>query len=190
MRELDRVAGPPDDRAQARTREEQQAGDRQQHAENRRAGRPQSDRDDGLERAPDGAAVRIAEHEQEARQRDPQTELERTHVDELAPGDDERSEWHQHHGRQVCGRPDRTGHEVGDRAAVEPEPQDRRQEDAQRDEGEADQLRVVMRPRSTAPCAFLHATRRLRGRLVDPPFARHAWAFSLPALSPAGRRTP
>jgi hypothetical protein len=181
MRKLHGVTGAPDDRAQARAGEEQQARNREQDAEDRGAGRPEADRHDRLERLADGAAVRLAEGEQQSGHRHRKPELERADVDELAARDDERTERYEHDRCQVRRSPDGVGDEVTDRAPAESEPENRSEEHAQADQGEPDELRMMMRPRPATPARpLLHAAGRLWGHLVDPPFARHPRALLAP----------
>ena len=118
---------------------------RQQDAEDRRSGRAEPERRERLEAVADDAAVTRAERQQQAGERDCETEPERAHVDQLALRHHQRAERDEHERRDVGGRPDRGLDEVADRAAAEAEPEHGRQEDADRAEREPDQLRVVMR---------------------------------------------
>ena len=77
-----------------------------EHAEDRRAGRAEADRDDALEAVADRAALRVAEREQQPGDRDAEAEPERPHVDECAARDDQRAERHEDERRQVRGGAD------------------------------------------------------------------------------------
>ena len=151
MRTVQLVAGAAEDRAQAGARQEQEAGDRQEDAEDRRAGRAEPECDQRLEAVADETAVRRAERQQQARERDRQAELERPNVDEGALRDDQAAERDEDHRCQVRGCAERAPCELADRAAAEAEPEDGGEEHAERGEAEADQLRMLMGMRELDP---------------------------------------
>ena len=171
-----RVPGAAQDRAEARTGQEERAGDREQDAEDRRAGRAEAERHERLEPVADETAVRRAERQHHPCECDAEAEPEGAHVDERALGDHQRADRYQDDGRQVGGRTDGRLDEVRDRAAVEPEPEDGREEDAAGGQAEADELGVVVRvrPRLLLAAALPDAAGRSRGRLVGPLLAHHA----------------
>ena len=181
MRRAHRAAGAAENRAEARPGEQEDAGQREHDAENGRAARADRERDEPLEGLAEPAAVVGAERQLEADERDRQAEPERADVDEPALAHDQGTERHEDDRREICGRPDPAAHEVGDGPTAEPEPEDRRQEDAEPGEAEPDQLRVVMAARLLPldlGAAFLDPRRSLRGRPVDPLGARHAVPFA------------
>ena len=153
------VAGATQDRAQAGAGQEEGAGDRQQDAEDRGAGRAEPERDERLEGVSERAAVPGAERQHQAGERDGEPELERADVDERALGDHQRAERHEDDRREVRGRAEPALHEIADRAAAEPEPEHGREKDADRAEGEPDQLRMWWAwrrgPRFLPPRRFL-----------------------------------
>ena len=124
------MPGPAQDRAQARAGEEQQAGQRQQDAEDRRAGRAEAERDQIFEAAAEGAAVAGAERQHQADDREREAEAERANVDERAARDDQHAERDEDERRQVGGVADALLDQMADRAAVEAEPEDGGEEDA------------------------------------------------------------
>src|SRR6202007_2099912 len=93
-----------------------------------------------------------------------QAELEGPDVDELTARDDERTEWNENERREVGGGADSGRREAAHGAAGEAEPEDRAEEDPDPDQGETDQLGVVVRPCTAAPPgrAFLDPAGRLR----------------------------
>ena len=106
------VARAAEDRAQARARQEEHAGDREEDAEDRRAGRAEPERDERLEAVADEAAVRGAERQHQPGQRNGEPELERPNVDERALRHHQRPERDEDDRREVGGGADRAPREV------------------------------------------------------------------------------
>ena len=180
VRGADCVPRAAEDRAERRAGQEQDAGDREQDAEDRRAGRTETERNDPLGSAAHGSPVPATQGEHQAEQAGGQPEAEWTDGNECALGDDEHSHRDQDHRRQVRGIPDRIADEMRDGAAAQPEPEDGREKDADRDEGKADQLGAVMcrHPCALRPRTPLGPGRRFWGRLMNPPSARHDGHFA------------
>src|SRR5581483_2336403 len=131
------VSGAADERAERGAGQEEDAGDRQQDAEDRAAGMADAEADDALEPGPEQPSVRAPEREQQPEQPDREPEPERAHVDELAAGDYEGADRDERERQHVRGPADRGGGGVADGAAREPEPEDAGEEDAERAGGEA-----------------------------------------------------
>ena len=131
-----------------------------------------------LQPAADRAAVTRAQRREQAEARHRQAGAERVHVDERAASHHQGADDDEGHRRDVRGRADRRSEAVGDPAAdhasAPPEVQDRRQEDAQRDEPEPDELGVLLVLR--LPLAPLRADARGQARLERAllPASRHA----------------
>ena len=121
------------------------AGDRQQHAEDRRAGRAEADRNHALETVADRAALSVAQRQEQPGDCHAEAEPERPHVDECAARDDQRAERDKDERRQVRGGADGCLHGMRDRPTAEPEPQDSGDEDARADEPEPDELGMRLR---------------------------------------------
>ena len=144
MRALDGVPRAAHDRAEAGAGQEERAGERQQHAEDRRAGRAEPERDERLERVSERAAVTGAERQHQPGERDAEAEPEGPDVDQFALRHHQGAERHEHQRRDVRGSPHGRLHEVADRPAAEAEPEHGREEDADRAERQPDQLGIVM----------------------------------------------
>ena len=147
---------------------------------------PSAEGDEPLEPVPEETAVAGAERQHQAGERDAQAEAERAHVDQRALRDDHHAERDEDDRRQVGGGADRRVGEVLDRAAVEAEPEDGGEEDAEAGEAEADQLRMLVRVGERIPAALAHrplldAAGRLWGGLVGPLSARHEGALRVAA---------
>jgi len=184
VRGAHRAPGASEDRAQTGASQEEHPRNREENAEDRCTARAEPEADKVSEALAEQAAVAGAETEHQAREREAEPEPERAHVDEGAPRDDQRTERDQHERGQVGGCADPSMDEVRDGAAVEAEPEDRGQEDAKPGQAEAHQLGMVVSVSPLRLCAaLLHARGRFRGRLMDPPFTRHARHFA-PGGSP------
>ena len=178
------VAGPAEDRAEARAGQEQHSGDGQEDAEDRGAGRAEPQCDERLEPVADETAVRGAEGQQQTGERDRKAELERPHVDERALCHHQGSERDENDRCEIRRSADRALCETCDRPAAEAEPQHGGEEHPDGGEAEPDQLGMLVSVRKAKPFPtalphrpFLDAAGRLRGGLVGPLAARHGGAL-------------
>ncbi len=180
MRRADGGAGSAQERAERGAGQEEDPEERQQHAEDRRPGRPDALRDEVAELSPDPAAVRGAEREHQPDDGDAEAEPERADGNQGAPRDDEAAERDQDQRRDVGGPADHAPGRIRHRPAAQAEPEHARQEDPERGEPEPDQLRVMVTGALLRPPPRL-AGRRLRPRLRGARTAaclRHASLFA------------
>ena len=108
-------------------------GDREQHAEDRRAGRAEAERDDALEAVADRPPWLSPSVSSSPTTATPRPSRNGPHVDERAARDDQRAERHEDQRRQVRGRarrPPSTASATG--PPLKPEPEDGGEEDAER----------------------------------------------------------
>ncbi len=158
---LHHVAGAPEDRAGRGARHEQESAEQKCPTDDRRAGRPDERRERSADRHPDPASRVFAEQRHEAEEAHPHAEPERADLEQLAaceqqPSEgDEREREHvrgvAHHIRQDVGEPRANG------ATVEAEVEDRREDEPEREQRQAEELVLVLR--ALSPCPLLHARR-------------------------------
>jgi hypothetical protein len=105
--------------------------------------------------------VRGAERSQQPERCDHQAGPEGAHVDECAPSHHQRADADEGDGGDVRGSADRTRETVGDDAPDHPaapaQVEDRREEDAERQQPEPDELVVLLAPDASLARPFLHA---------------------------------
>ena len=141
----DGMARAAEDRAERHAGQEEHAGDRQQHAEDRRARRAETERDDPFGSAAHGSPVPATQGEHQAEQARSQPEPERAEGDEGASRNDEHAERNEDDRCEIGGIAHRARTRCGDRSAAQSEPEHGGEKDADRDERKPDQLRAVMR---------------------------------------------
>ncbi len=136
------------DRAGRGAGEEQRAGDERRHADDERAGRAEELREAAAEQAADRAAVIRAEGDQQAGDREHEPGAERPHLDERAAKEHERADDRQRDRHGVRGAaddiPERRLDLLADDAALPAHQEQRGQEEPERGEPEADQLRMLV----------------------------------------------
>jgi len=152
-----------DECARRRAREQQRPDYECEDADDQRARGADEQPEELLEAAADRAAVRRAERCQEPECRHDQPGPEGAHVDEGAPGDHQRADGDEGDRCDVGGRSDRARESVGDHAAGHPpapaQVEDGREEDAERQEPEPDELVVLCAPHASLASPLLHARR-------------------------------
>src|SRR5262249_468882 len=170
------VTRMPQDRAEGRSREQQRADEQERDAENGRPGRAERDADGAAEQLADVAALVAAERDHQAAGDDDETCPERPDVDEFAPGDHERAERDKRDGHDPRRAADQCVEAVDERAAdvaaVPAEVEDAREEDPEREERKAPELRVPVAPRLLGR-ALLDPARRLGTQTRPTLLARH-----------------
>jgi hypothetical protein len=159
---LDGVPRAPDECARGRAGQKQRADHQREDADDQRPGRADEQAEELLEPTAEGAPVRRAESGQQSERGDDQPGPKRAHVDERAPRHHQRADDDERDGSDVGGRADRADEAVRDRAADHPpapaEVEDRGEEEAERQQPEADELVVLLAADPPAPArALLHA---------------------------------
>ena len=184
---------PPEDRAERGAGEEQRADEQQQRAEDRRAGGADRDADGAAEHLAEIAALVAAERDHQPEGEDAEPHAERAHVDERAARDHQAADGDERDRQPPRGAADQRVEAVDERAAdvaaVPADVEDAAEEEPERDEAEAPELRVVEAPR----------LRGLRGGLLPPGadgfrtqralalLARHEGPFARAAHAPSPR---
>src|SRR5579862_8125760 len=144
MRLAHHVSRAAHDRAERDAGEEEHADDRQQDPDDRRAGRTDRKAERPLESPPEVAAVPTAERGHQAEEADAEPETERPQRDQLAARDDQRAERTEDRGREKGGPAGERLRRVPDRPTGKTEPEHGRQEDADGDQREADELGMTV----------------------------------------------
>ena len=124
------------------------------------------------------------------RKLDPDAEAERPHIQKVAAGEQEPAEADERDRQHVRGGPDDVVQHVGkpraDCAAVEAQVEDGREDEAQRQEGEAEELVLVLRARSLRP--LLHARRDAWTKRPLLPSSSHARSIRRVWVAPSRLR--
>ena len=158
----------PDDRSGRGAGEQEDAREDGQDADQCGSGTTECEPDEVAERAPDVAAL-APEREQETEAEDEQSRAERTHIDQAAATDHQPADDHEHDGEHVRRAADQRLERVtdppADVPAVPARPEHRRQEQAERDEAEPDQLRMLVPASGLALRALRLPHARGRARL-------------------------
>jgi hypothetical protein len=153
------VTGPAQDRAGRGARDEEQAGDEQSAADDRRARLSDERREGAADREAEEAAGVLAEKRHETEEAHAHAEAKRTDLEEVAACEQEpaeRNERDRQHVRRFSAdvRED-TREPRADGAAVEAEVEDRGEHEPECQEREPEQLVLVLRARALRP--LLHA---------------------------------
>src|SRR4051794_15895603 len=170
-RALERLAcggcASADDGADRRAREQEDPGEDCEDAHERGSGAAERERDDVAEDAAEVAAL-VSERQQQADPEDGEAGAKRPDVDEIAARDHQPSDYDEDDGQYVRRAPDQRLQRLTDPtayvAAVPAGPEDGRQEKAEREQPEPDQLRVLMPASglSLRALRFPHARGRTR----------------------------
>ena len=139
--------GALDERADRCTRQEQDPGNREGGAGDQGAGAADEGPDHLVQHRPDVPA-RVGEQEEDPERRRGEAPAERVHLSEAAPAEHQQADDHEGRRDEVAGVADQRPQAVHDpaprRASLPLEVDERREEQAGRDEAEADQLGMVV----------------------------------------------
>ena len=143
----DGAVGALDERADRRSRQEQHSGDREGSAGDDRARAADQGSDHLVESGADVAA-RVCEQEEHAEPHRGEAPAERVNLNQVAAAEHQRADDDERRREQVAGvaheRPQAVDDCLSARASLPPQVDERREEQAGRDEAEADQLGMVV----------------------------------------------
>src|ERR671931_173181 len=173
------AAGPTYDRARRGARYEERAREEREDSHDRDAGAPEREPEPPAENGAEVAALVPAEREHQSKRDHDQPGAERPDVDEVAPRHHQRADDRQGRRQAERGGTDQFVQAVrdptADVAAVPAGPEDRSEEDAQRDEAESDQLGMLVAARLVVSLrALLDALGHARLERASLATARHA----------------
>ena len=176
-----------EERPERGTREQQEAGAEEEEAEDERSRTAEQAAEDGLEPFADRTSVLRAEQNHRPHPDEDEPGAERLHVDERSTGDQQQAEPEQEERDADSRRPHERIEGIVDLPPDEParpvQPDDDREEDADREEAEPEQLVVLAAARPARALRLPDARRRLRARGNRALLPRHGSHF-------AGRSSP
>ena len=183
----DGPVGALDERADRRPGQEQDSGDREGGAGDQRARAADQGPDHLVERGADVAA-RVREQEEHAERHRGEAPAERVNLDQATAAEHQRADDDERRRDQVAGvaheRPQAVNDPAARRASLPPQVDERREEQPDRGEAEADQLGMVVAALLRRALPALHARGHARSEGALLAALRHRACFDAAATSP------
>src|SRR3954452_2740091 len=175
---MDGAAGVAQDRSGGGAREQQRAHEQREDADDRNPGSAQREAEAAADHGPDVAAVALPQREHHADEEDDHPGPEGPDVDEIAARDHQQADDHERERQAVRRLADQSlqpGRDPGTDVTTVPAGKEHgAEEDPEREQAEADQLRVLMTPRLLRPLPTPDARGHARLERASFATARHA----------------